>query len=358
MHSRQSKELNEDCSSVKHIGVIVSEGVILADLAEIAEVFFVADKMLSSMFSQGNGYHFSLLSVRGGMITTSSSVQIGTLSLQHHDIRAFDSIIIADGRGNFADCNDPQLLNWLATAALHAPRIAALCTGVLVLAEVGLLDGKKVAAHWALRDRLQREFPDIHVEPGDTLVQDQNVFTSADSGTGAEVALALIEDDLGSSFAHRIEQSLTVRQHHQFKHSLSRGSEIRPGEKRHRSERIQKALIWLDEHMSSSINMTEAADHVSMSERNFQREFKRETGETPHCFLTKIRIEAACLYLKETDLPIEKIARRCGLVSGEHLARLFRKHHGVSPGEYRKKENAPRPAPIVSVGSPLQVHRS
>lgn len=358
MHSYQSKELSEESSSIKQVGVIVSDGVILADLAEIAEVFFVADKMLSSMFSRSNGYHFSLLSVMGGMITTSSSVQIGTLALKHVTMSAFDSIIIADGRGNFAEYRNQQLLQWLRTPTSDPRRIAALCTGVFVLAGAGLLDHRKVATHWALRDKLHREFPNVDIQSSDIIIQDENVFTSADSGTGAEIALSLIEDDLGGSFANRIEQSLTVRQHHQFKPAISRDSAFKTGEKRHRSDRIQKSLLWLEEHMASPINLADAADHVAMSERNFQREFKRETGQTPHSFLTRIRLEAACLYLKESDLPIEKIARRCGLVSGEHLSRLFRKHHGISPGEYRRKEDSPPPSPIILSTAHLHIHQS
>jgi transcriptional regulator GlxA family with amidase domain len=211
---------------------------------------------------------------------------------------------------------------------------------VFVLGAAGLLDNRRATTHWALQDKLQREFPYILIERDIQIAQDGGLITASDAGLGVDIALRLLEEDLGSALAKRVAQSLVTHQRqrehphlpatHRLDESLKNG-------------RIHKALRWFEEHMASPISMVDAANYVSMSERNFQRQFKRETGLTPHGFLLKIRLEAVRQHLRETDLPVDKIARRCGFFSGEHVAKLFRKHLDTSPGEYRRNERAMQP---------------
>lgn len=216
---------------------------------------------------------------------------------------------------------------------------------MFVLGAAGLLSNRRATTHWALQEKLQREFPQTIIEQDMLIAQDGNITTACDAGLGTDVALCLLEEDLGAALAKRVAESLVMRQHaqHETAHPSSRPTShtnTHTTEPWARSTRIQKALKWLEEHMASPINMVDAADSVSMSERNFQREFKRATGTTPHSFLMKIRLDAVRQYLRETDLPVDKIARRCGFFSGEHVSKLFRKHFGVSPCEYRKTARA------------------
>ncbi|WP_034296116.1 GlxA family transcriptional regulator [Herbaspirillum sp. RV1423] len=354
MESFQTIQSAEDRTAIRHIGIIVSDGVILADIVGAAEVFVVGDKLISSVFSGSTGYRLSLLSPSGGMIMSSSSVAVMTSPLPPADAHNLDSLIIASGSGNFDAYRDPRLIQWLQDTHSSIRRTAALCTGVFVLGATGLLNNRRATTHWALRDKLQQEFPLIVVERDTLIFQDGNIFTSSDAGTGADIALRLLEEDLGSTLAKRVAQSLVTYQrqrenphpHPQTTHRVDESL---------RNGRIHKALRWLEEHMASSISIVDVANFVSMSERNFQRQFKRETGQTPHSFLMKIRLEAVRQHLRETDLPVDKIARRCGFFSGEHVAKLFRKHLDTSPCEYRRSERALQPRQLLRASEPVEL---
>lgn len=325
-----------DSNSLRHVGIIVFDGVILADVVGVAEIFVTGDKLISSMFTGMTRYTLSLISLTGGMIMSSSGVQIMTIPLPSRENNHFDTLIVASGSGNFNVYRDPQLIEWLQKASEHVRRIAALCTGVFVLAAADLLNNRHVAIHWALQDKLLREFPKVILDRDVLMVEDHGIYTTGDSGMGIDIALRLHEDDLGSTMAKRVAQSLLA--HPRQRECPNSTTSWSRTDESFRNGKIHKASNWLTEHMASTINAADAANFVAMSERNFQRQFKRETGETPHRFLQKIRLEAVCQNLRETDLPIDKIARRCGFFSGEHVAKLFRKHLNTSPCEYRKSE--------------------
>jgi len=333
----------EDRYAFRQIGIIVFDGVILADIVGSAEVFSVGDKLISSEFPGVTGYRLSLLSLSGGMVMSSCSVQVMTEPLPSHDDHRLDGLIIASGSGNFDACRDPRLIEWLQRTRSSIRRTAAICTGVFVLGAAGLLDNRRATTHCALQDKLQREFPQVILEREPLISQDGGITTTRDAGMGGEIALRLLEEDLGPELAKRVAQSLLTHQRQQdnpYPNASPREEESL------RNGRIHKARHWLEEHMASPVSMLDAANFVSMSERNFQRQFKRETGQTPNGFLLKIRLEAVRQLLRETDLPIDEIARRCGLSSGEHIAKLFRKHFNTSPGEYRRNERALAPRQV------------
>jgi transcriptional regulator GlxA family with amidase domain len=333
-------QFGDDVNSLRHVGIIVFDGVILADVVGVAEIFVTGDKLISSMFVGMTRYTLSLLSLTGGMVMSSSGVQVMTEPLPAHDNNHFDTLIVASGSGNFNVYRNPQLIEWLQNASGRVRRIAALCTGVFVLAGAGLLDNRRVTIHWALQDKLLREFPQVVLDRDALMAEDGGIYTTGDSGMGIDVALRLHEDDLGSAMAKRVAQSLLA--YPRQRESTSSITSWHRNDESTRNGKIHKASNWLTEHMASAINAADAANFVSMSERNFQRQFKRETGETPHRFLQKIRLEAVCQHLRDTDLPIDKIARRCGFFSGEHVSKLFRKHLNTSPCEYRRNERHKR----------------
>lgn len=335
--------LSESADSVKHIGIIVFDGVVLADVIGATDVFGMADKLISSIFAGEKGYSISLLSLRGGVVKSSNSVQIMTLALPPHDQHAFDTLLIASGTGNFDAYRDLGLIDWLRDGKHKIRRIAAVCSGVFVMAAAGLLDHRRATIHWALQDKLMHEFPSICVERDARITEDEGVFTVSDVGMGTDLALNFLENDLGSNVAKRVSENLAICQRRRAQTVL-----VRPVKQSENniSNKIQQASRWYVEHMAESINVYDAASFVFMSERNFQRQFKRETGWTPHEFLLHIRMEIAKQLLIKTDLPIDKIARRCGFLNGEHISKVFRKHLSTSPCEYRKNE---RPQDIQSL---------
>jgi transcriptional regulator GlxA family with amidase domain len=336
--SLKTLALTDYSRSIKHIGIIVFEGVILADVIGITEVFGVSDKLLSSIYVGETGYAISLLSLRGGVIKSSASVQIMTTPLPAHDNHAFDTLLIVSGTGNFDAYRDPELICWLQKFKGNVRRIGAICTGVFVMAAAGLLNNRRATTHWALQDKLMQEFPQIKIERDATITEDDGIYTASDIGMAADLALHFLEDDLGPSVARRVAENLLMRPRHRDNPPAT----TRPLRKTEniQNNKIQKASRWFAEHMAEPINIPAAANFVSMSERNFQRQFKRGTGWTPHEFLLHLRLEAVRQQLAETDLPVDKIARRCGFLSGEHVAKLFRKHMSISPCEYRKNERS------------------
>lgn len=344
--------LTDYSRSIKHIGIIVFEGVILADVIGITDVFGVGDKLLSSIYVGESGYAISLLSLQGGIVKSSAAVQIMTSPLPSHDNHSFDTLLIVSGTGNFDAYREPALLAWLQKVKGNVRRIGAICTGVFVMAAAGLLNNRRATTHWALQDKLMQEFPQIKIERDATITEDDGIYTASDIGMAADLALHFLEDDLGPSVAKRVAESLLISPRRRENLPLT----TRPVKQAavSKNNKIQQASRWFAEHMAEPINILSAANFVSMSERNFQRQFKRGTGWTPHEFLLHLRLEAVRQQLAETDLPVDKIARRCGFLSGEHVAKLFRKHMSISPGEYRKNERAVQ-KPVSSTSSQQQL---
>lgn len=319
-------------SSTRHIGIIVFDGVVLADVVGAADVFGIGDKLISSAFPGTTRYTVSVLSISGGMIMSSASVQIMTSPLSSFGDHQFDTLLIASGTGNFDAYRDPDLISWLQRMRAKVRRIVAICTGVFVIGAAGFLNNRRATTHWALLDKLSREFPQINIDREAQISEDDGIFTACDVGMAADLALRLLENDLGPAVAQRIAQSMVVCQRRRDNPPANQPA--RPSDSA-MSTKIHKASLWFVEHLAESISVADAANFISMSERNFVRQFKRKTGQTPHDFLLNLRLEAVRQQLTETDLPVDKIARRCGLFSGAHVAKLFRKHMWTSPTEYR-----------------------
>ena len=319
--------------AIKHIGIMVFDGVILADVVGAADVFGIGDKLISTVFPGTTRYQISIMSITGGMVMSSASVQILTAPLTQFDDCVFDTLLIASGTGNFDAYRDPALIAWLQKKRSQVRRIAAICTGVFVIGAAGFLNNRRATTHWALADKMSREFPKIIIDREAQIVEDNDIFTSCDVGMATDLALRLLEIDLGPAVTQRIAQNLVVCQRRRDTSPANNPS--RPVESLINSK-IHKASLWFVEHLSDPISVIDAANFVFMSERNFVRQFKRETGQTPHDFLVNLRLEAVRQQLSETDLPVDKIARRCGLFNGAHVAKLFRKQMWPSPTEYRK----------------------
>jgi len=320
---------------MKRIGIIVFDGVILADVITVADVFAAADRLVSALFPDTLGYSTTLLSLKGGMVTSSATMQIMTSAIAEHPQESFDTLIVASGSGNFQACQNRALVDWLRESKDRVPRIAALCTGVFALAAAGLLNGRRATTHPALQEKLAREFPSINIDRQATITEDAGIFTTGDTGMGGELTLRLLGSDLGNEVTNRIAEGLMIQRQHCNTVARPISNPVAPIE----NCKITIATQWLIDHISEHINIADVAAQVSMSERNFLRQFKRVTGQTPHDFLVRIRLDAVRRDLVETELPIDKIARRWGLGNGEHVAKLFRKHMSTTARDYRKNEH-------------------
>ncbi len=324
---------NISSQAIKHIGILVFDGVILADVVGIADVYDVLNKLNSTTFPGSTHYQVSVLSKSGGMIASSTPVQIMTNPVSDFNSTRFDALFITSGSGNFDAYRDPQLISWLQKKRSEIAHVAALCTGVLVAGAAGYLNNHRATTHWSLLDKFTNEFPLITIDKEEQIVSDADMYTSCDVGMGVALALKLLEHNLGATVSQHITQNIVACQRRR-----DATPEVRATNHTEQAinSKVHKASLWLAEHLNEAISITDAADFVSMSERNFTRQFKRETGQTPHHFLLNLRLKAVMQQLSETDLPVDKIARRCGLFSGAQVAKLFRKQMWPSPTEFRK----------------------
>jgi transcriptional regulator GlxA family with amidase domain len=242
-----------------------------------------------------------------------------------------DTLVVVGGTGATVS-RDRAVANWIRKVAGRARRVASICTGAFLLAEAGLLDGRRATTHWMFTRELAARYPKVRVDPDPIFVRDGNIYTSAGVTAGMDLALALVEEDLGSAMALRIARTLVLFLRRpggqaQFSVSLSaQASDFKP---------LRELQIWIAENLGQDLSVGVLASRVAMSERNFARVFARESGRTPAQYVKQLRLEAARRKLELTDKGLEEVALVSGFGSAEVLRRAFMRHCGTSPSLYR-----------------------
>jgi transcriptional regulator GlxA family with amidase domain len=209
-----------------------------------------------------------------------------------------------------------------------------VCTGAFLLAKAGLLDGRRATTHWASCAELARRYPDTRVEPDPIFVRDGNVFTSAGVTAGMDLTLALVEDDLGREVALEAARWLVVFLKRpggqaQFSAQLAAQTADRAP--------LRELQAWIPDHLDEDLSVAALARRACMSDRNFARAFRRETGMTPAAYVEAARVERARIALESGDLAVEEVARQAGFGTVETMRRAFRRRVGVSPINYRAR---------------------
>jgi transcriptional regulator GlxA family with amidase domain len=243
-----------------------------------------------------------------------------------------DTLLVAGGLGARQRQFEPAFLDWLKAHSQTARRFGAVCTGAFVLAEAGLLNGRRAATHWNWAPQLARDYPQVKVDPDPIYVQDSNCYTSAGVTAGIDLALALVEEDLGSSLALEIAQMLVVflrRPSGQSQFSATLAAQ----KTEHRA--LGDLLAWLPDHLRSNLSIRSLARRTGMSPRNFARVFLQQVGATPARHIEDLRLEAARRQLERGTETLEAVADEVGFQSAEVLRRMFDRRLGVTPGQYR-----------------------
>lgn len=247
---------------------------------------------------------------------------------------ALDTLVIPGGRGSRVLNRDPALLDWLRARAGDTRRVVSTCTGIYLLAATGVLDGRKATTHWRFADDVRRQFPNVHLDVDQLYVQDGSFHTSGGLSAGMDLALALIEADLGSTVALAAARHLVM-------YMKRPGNQAQFSEPLRAQSRGQGPLArlpeWLLEHLAEDLPVARMADQVYMSERNFRRAFQETFGVAPSRYLERLRLERARLLLTSTRSPVEHVAARVGFDSADAFRRVFRRHYGASPREYRER---------------------
>jgi transcriptional regulator GlxA family with amidase domain len=311
--------------------VVLFDGVQSLDVTGPIEVFEGAGR------SRGDrsGYRIRTASLDGSPVRTSSGLTLvpdGGLA----DAPAPHTLLVPGGEGTRRP--DPRLIDWLRDHAPRAGRLVSVCTGALLLAEAGLLDGHRATTHWRVCDRLAAAYPDVEVEPDPIFVRDGRVSTSAGVTAGIDLALALVEEDLGRDVALAVARNLVVflrrpGNQSQFSAQLAAQTASR--------EPLREVQHWVTRHPEADLSVESLAGRAGLSPRHFARAFQAETGTTPGRYVERVRLEHARRLLEDTADGVTKISRACGYGTTEAMRRAFMKSLGVAPAEYRRRFRGP-----------------
>ncbi|MFD9608881.1 GlxA family transcriptional regulator [Streptomyces sp. NPDC059083] len=246
------------------------------------------------------------------------------------------TLVVPGGEGTRAP--DPALIDWLRAHAPRAERLVSVCTGALLLAEAGLLDGHRATTHWIACDHLARRHPAVDVDPDPVFVRDGRLSTSAGVTAGIDLALALVEEDLGRDVALTVARHLVVflrRPGNQAQFSAQLAAQTA------RREPLRDLQQWITEHPGEDLSVESLAARARLSPRHFARAFHAETGTPPGRYVDRVRLEHARRLLEETSGGVEEVARASGYGTPETMRRAFLKALGTGPAEYRRRFHAP-----------------
>jgi transcriptional regulator GlxA family with amidase domain len=245
-----------------------------------------------------------------------------------------DTLVVAGGSGVDRARYDRALLDWIAAAGKGARRVASVCSGVFLLAAAGLAGGCRVTTHWGRERQLAAEHPELTVDCDPIFIRDGRVWTSAGVTAGMDLALALVEADVGREVSHAVAQQLVLflrRPGGQSQFSVplwSRQPATGP---------ISAVVAAISADPGARHGIADLAQRAGLSPRHLQRRFTAEVGTPPAAYVERVRVEAARRALTEGDEPVESIARRYGFGTAETMRRTFHRHVGVAPSDYRDR---------------------
>lgn len=281
-------------------------------------------------------YRRHMVSLQGGLLPTVEGVSLLTAALAEFAGLDVDTIVLPgspDMHRILAE--SAELVAWLRDAAGPARRVASVCSGAFLLAEAGLLDGKRAATHWAMCDALQARFPAVAVDRDAIFVEHDGIWTSAGVTAGIDLALALVEHDGGRDIAMQVARELVVflkRPGGQSQFSELLQSQARDG------LGFESLHLWIANHLGETdLSVQVLADRMNMSSRNFSRAYKQATGRSPAKAVEIFRLEAARRLLEQSQRNAEQIAVECGFGDEERMRVTFQRHLAVSPSDYRKR---------------------
>jgi transcriptional regulator GlxA family with amidase domain len=315
----------------RRIELVAFPDVQILDIAGPAQVFTAANE-LAVESGDAMPYEVRLVAPAGTRVKSTSGLSFVTEPLTNDPVPP-DTLIVAGGRGVAKAAQDDALRDWISTRAAGARRVASVCTGAFLLAATGLLDGRRAVTHWRHCDQLSREYPQVQVDSDPIFVRDGNIWTSAGVTAGIDLSLALVEADLGRAIGLDVARNLVVfvkRPGGQAQFSAALALQAT-------GERFAKLHEWVAEHLADDLSLCRLAQEAGMSERTFLRRYRESTGLTPLRAVERLRVEAARQMLIETQLPIKRIAARCGFGSEETMRRTFVRFQQVSPSDFRDR---------------------
>ncbi|MGC4956508.1 GlxA family transcriptional regulator [Actinomadura citrea] len=318
-------------SASRTVVLVVYDGFQLIELAGALDVIGAANAVAGA-----TAYRLLTASPRGGAVIAENGLTIqaghalGEIASGDDEI---DTMIVVGGSGVYDAAVSAEVVRELAALARRSRRVASVCAGSMLLAAAGLLDGYRATTHWGSTHLLAERFPQVRVEADLIYVRDRDRWTSAGGTAGIDLALALVEDDLGAEAAQLIARWFVVfTRRPGGQAQFSAQMRAQPA----KTPAIRAVQQWLPDHLGEDLSVVALARRARMSERSFARAFRAETGGTPGTYVENLRLESARRLLETTDLTVGAIARTVGYKHGETLHRLFARHLATTPERYRQ----------------------
>jgi len=302
------------------VGLIVPQGFATLSFAPLT-VFEAGNLVLEQPF-----YEVHVTSESGGRVLNSFGMEVMTERVTD---TTFDTLLV--GSPPDLRAPSPELLSFLRGALTKTRRIASICAGAFILGEAGLLDGRRATTHWLFAKELQRRYPKTSVEVDRIFIADGQVWTSAGMTAGIDLALSLVERDIGREKARDAARTLVV--HHRRAGGQSQHSALLDLDAK--SDRVQNALQFARRNLDASLTVETLAEAACLSPRQFSRVFRAETGLSPAKAIENLRLEAARLMLEQGRLPLETVAAESGFGDRERMRRSFVRTFGQSPQAIR-----------------------
>ena len=321
--------------ALKTIAVVAMPGVQLLDVSGPLDVFAEANVQASQP-----RYRLIVIGTEKGPVRSSSGARIlPDWTIDGTPADSIDTLIVAGCPNAAGIAPPPALVDWLRRQAPKARRYGSVCSGAFLLAATGLLDGRRVTTHWAVAERLSTTFPEVQIEPDALHVRDGPIRTAAGVTAGLDLALALVEEDLGRDVAMRVAAQLVMF----FKRpggqmQFSRNGEAVPVGR----SSLQEVQRWIAANPEAHHTVPALAGRVGLSPRHFARLFRSEVGVTPAAWVERARANAARHLLESGDLSPKQVASQCGFADTDTLRRAFLRQLGVTPAEYRKRHAVSR----------------
>lgn len=307
----------------RDIAILIFPDFQLLDAAGPASAFDIAER-----YHPGS-YRIRLVAARPGAVVSSSGVALTAEPLPDAPV---DTVVLSGGQGVLGAAGSAETLAWVTAQAGKARRMTSVCSGAFVMAEAGLLDGRRATTHWERSAEFVRRYPRVSLEPDRIYVRDGDVWSSAGITAGLDLTLALIADDLGEDAARRTAQQLVVYRRRpggqsQFSALVEMGGQ---------GGRFAALADWMRENLGEPLSVQQLADRAAMSPRHFARAFLAETGVTPARAVERMRLEAARDRVEATLEPVEQIARAVGFDDPERMRRAFLRAFGQPPQALRR----------------------
>jgi transcriptional regulator GlxA family with amidase domain len=321
------------------IGILIFPGFQILDAAGPIAAFEIAARL------SGKKPDIRVMAAKPGSVRSSSGVDMHARAFPRTPL---DMLMVAGGDGTISAARCGATLAFVQATARRGVRVASVCSGAYVLAEAGLLDGKRATTHWSRTRHFLETYPKVKLEPDRIYTCDGDIWTSAGITAGIDLSLAIIAQDYGETIARATAKQLVV--YHQRSGGQSQFSALL--ELKSPTGRFKPLLSWAREHLDQPLTVEQMAEKAAMSARHFARAFIAETGTTPSKAVERLRVEVAKERIEATSDPIEIVARGAGFRDPERMRRAFIRAFGQPPQSLRRAARAGQVSPASSASRP------